>query len=371
VTRAAVLATAVIVSACGSSPDPDAAALSGTAAGSRRDALQSAHVWQRPAVPIERADLSRNPPGPGALKESDDVSCRFTLKNSDGKTPKFYCTLENGDVVKVKYGASNGELYAEVAGSRLLSALGFATDRMYVVHSVRCAGCPLFPFESLKCFSTTGLAKPCVGGTLDYTRVIQVEPAVIERPYDGRKIEGPDGEGWAWFELDSIDEARGGSSRREVDAFRLLAIALAHWDNKAANQRLVCPPGADRGDGGCARPIAMIHDLGATFGPDRVDLANWRRTPMWADAKACAVSMHQLPFGGATFPDTRISEEGRQFFLSLAGRLTEEQLRDLFTGARIPYYDQLSGEGQDVSAWVNAFLDKVRQVREAGPCPER
>ena len=40
-------------------------------------------------------------------------------------TPKFECEVTPGDVVKVKYGENNGEVFAEVAASRLFWALGF------------------------------------------------------------------------------------------------------------------------------------------------------------------------------------------------------------------------------------------------------
>ena len=47
-------------------------------------------------------------------------------------------------------------------------------------------------------------------------------------------------EGWAFFELELIDAEKGGAPRAHVDALRLLAVFLAHWDNKSENQRLVC-----------------------------------------------------------------------------------------------------------------------------------
>jgi hypothetical protein len=169
--------------------------------------------------------------------------------------------------------------------------------------------------------------------------------------------------------LDRIDPTKGGSSRAEVDALRLMAVVLAHWDNKAENQRIVCPPDADRPDGTCAAPLALIQDLGATFGPLKVDLPNWRSMPVWADASACRVSMKRLPFGGGTFPEQQISEEGRQMLLQLLEKLSAEQLRDLFTRSGVTSFDALSAEGRNAEAWVRAFQDKVRQIREAGPCP--
>ena len=40
--------------------------------------------------------------------------------------------------MKVKYGRDNAELYTEVAATRLMAALGFPVDRMFVVAAVRC-----------------------------------------------------------------------------------------------------------------------------------------------------------------------------------------------------------------------------------------
>jgi hypothetical protein len=194
------------------------------------------------------------------------------------------------------------------------------------------------------------------------------DPVVIERRIEGRRIEAHPSQGWAWYELEKIDPARGGSPVAEVDGFRLLAAFLAHWDNKAENQRLICPPGADRPDGGCAQPIAMMQDVGGTFGPSKLDLRNWRATPVWADPATCLVSMERLPWQGATFPERSISEQGRLFLLGLLEQLSEAQLETLFSASRVTAFDAIGAESRHASAWAAAFLDKVRQIREAGPC---
>jgi hypothetical protein len=277
--------------------------------------------------------------------------------------------MADGQIVKVKYGRSNGELPAEVAGTRLLAALGFGADAMHVVRKVRCTGCPRAPFRALQCLELTGMKGACFMGAGDED-VKDFGTVIIERPLEGKKIEAVDDQGWAWYELDRIDPAHGGSPRAEVDALRLLAVLLAHWDNKGANQRIVCLPGGERPDGSCATPLAMIQDLGATFGPTRADLVNWRALPVWADRATCAVSMRTLPFDGATFPERRISEAGRLMLLGLLEQLSTTQLTTLFTASRMVNHDQVSGEARNAAAWGRAFEDKVRQVREGGPCPE-
>lgn len=334
----------------------------------REAALASARVWQPPAVPIGQATLNTNPPG-ADVGPDDDVNCRFNTKRVGGTTPKFHCDLPTGETVKLKYGQGNPELHAEVATTRLLTTLGFFADRMFTVRRVRCAGCPAFPFQSLRCLDRFGLKAVCFPRGIDYDRVVEFPAAVLERKLDGRVIEARADQGWGWYELDKIDPARGGSSRAEVDAFRLMAVFLAHWDNKDANQRLVCPAGADRPDGGCAAPIALMQDVGATFGPKKVELHNWRQTRIWKDGAGCRVSMEHLPYAGGTFPERIISEGGRRHLLGLLEQLSDRQLQDLFDASGITGYDQVHADARRAQAWVEVFKDKVQQIRDGGPCP--
>ena len=333
----------------------------------REAALASARVWAAPPVAVSRADLSINPPG--GLEPDDVVSCRFNTKPVGGTTPKFYCDLETGETIKIKYGQGNPELNAEVASTRLLTALGFPADRMFVVRRVKCAGCPAYPFQALRCLDRIDVKNACFPGGLDYSRVVEFDSAVVERRIDGRVIEATEDQGWGWYELNKIDPARDGSSRADVDAFRLIAIFLAHWDNKDANQRLICPAGKDGPDGSCTEPIAIMQDLGATFGPTKVDLHNWRQGRIWKDSAKCLVSMEHLPWGGGTFPEAVISEGGRQQLLGLLQQLSDSQIRDLFEASGITRLDQVNAESRRAEVWIDAFKDRVKQISEAGPCP--
>src|SRR5689334_20128890 len=87
------------------SPAPSArAAKTRTTLEGRRELLRRARVWQPPPQPIPRADLSTNPPGPGAFRADEELSCEFLLEDSPGYSPKFQCRLPGGDEIKVKYG---------------------------------------------------------------------------------------------------------------------------------------------------------------------------------------------------------------------------------------------------------------------------
>ena len=108
--------------------------------------LRNARVWTEtnPA----RADLTKNPPdSTGALSEAL-VRCRYVSSAAHGTTAKFDCVLPDGEVVKVKYGHT-GEIHAEVAATRLLSALGFGADRMFLIPRLRCYGCLRNPFYAV------------------------------------------------------------------------------------------------------------------------------------------------------------------------------------------------------------------------------
>ena len=149
-----------------------------------------------------------------------------------------------------------------------------------------------------------------------------------------------------------------------------MAVFLHHWDNKPENQRLVClaRTGA-AAPGPCPAPLALLQDVGATFGPTKVNLPGWSRRPVWSDPATCELSMTDLPANGATFATVRITEGGRRFLAERLGRLSEKQLRDLFTGARFAEYHPASDPGADVSNWVRAFQEKVREIRDRPPCP--
>src|SRR5439155_19213676 len=174
-------------------------------------------------------DFSGDPPDPAGTLSDPVVRCRFLPKSAHGTTPKFDCVLPGGEIVKVKYGLS-AEIPAEIIASRLLTALGFGADRMFLVPRVRCYGCPHFPFYVTWALDRLS-ARDAVSRYLPEDRYTDFEWPAVERRFEGAAIETEESHGWAWYELDRIDPPVG-ASRAEVDALRLLAMFLAHWDNK-------------------------------------------------------------------------------------------------------------------------------------------
>jgi hypothetical protein len=333
----------------------------------RNAALRRARVWTRPETAT--VDLGSNPADATGTLSEPIVRCRYIDAVAHGTTAKFDCALRDGEIVKVKYGHT-GEIPAEVAASRLLSALGFGADRMFLVPRLRCYGCVRNPFYTYWMLDRLG-AHGFLTRHVPDDRYSDFEWASVERHFDGLTIETPRHRGWAWWELEPIDSSLG-ASREERDAFRLAAVVLSHWDNKAANQRLVClaPPDAAMDASNCPRPFAFIDDLGATFGPNKVELEHWRATPVWADRARCTVSMREMPYRGSTFPDAKISEGGRQLMIRELAALGEAQVLSLFKGARFPEFLGESGDKGDARAWTRAFLDKVAQIASGEPCPQ-
>src|SRR6516165_5828791 len=122
------------------------------------------------------------------LHFGDKVLCDFETpgKKMGGKTPKFECKITrvesaNGQVqtlnsemdeepVKVKFGADDREVYAEVVATRLMWALGYYADSWFPVR-VECHNCP---------------EDPVSGSGARGTRLF--DPATVVRKYPGHKM---------------------------------------------------------------------------------------------------------------------------------------------------------------------------------------
>jgi hypothetical protein len=340
-----VCATAIAVASCARGAEPGR---EDERVAFREDAIARAQVFRGPVSFEALAPRSA---------QITEIDCRFLLTDATGTTPKFDCEQPDGTRIKVKYGRA-GEIAGEIAATRLLLALGFGADRVMFASRVRCYGCPASPFYARRLASLLKLDH-LLRQTRDYGTYRDFERASVEYKLEGLAVEAAGLEGWSFSELDKIDRSRGGASRAEVDALRLMAIFLAHWDNKASNQRLVCLP-PDDGPDGCRQPLVMLHDVGGTFGPRMVDLEAWRRTPIWADADRCLVTMKRFPYIGGTFAEVQISERGRRLLADRLLRLPASGVETIFREAHFP---------QSADAWAAVFREKVHQIASRAPCP--
>lgn len=318
----------------------------------RLGALRHAQVWM--SGDIASKDIKVGPQDGNGFQPEAVVNCEYVEEKQTG-TPKFDCALTPDDEIRVKYGEANGEIYSEVASSRLLWALGFGADRVYPVKVV-CQGCPADPMKTAK--------------KADGTR--EFAAAVVERKLAGDEIELRKDSGWAWVELNFVDQTSGGATLAQRDALKLLAAMIQHTDNKPQQQRLVCLDTVHglpaQEDGACKHPFMMINDLGKTFGratltnadkKSAVNFEAWSTTPMWKDKEKCVAQLSKSFTGSLEHP--KISEAGRKFLSDLLVQLTDQQLRDLFEVARFTKRDPKVS----VDDWVRAFKQKRDEIASA------
>lgn len=340
----AVLAATVSLMACahvgGLSKDPPS-----DTAEMRLAAIRRAHVW----APTEVAsmDLMAGPSDPGAFPPNATVTCDYVDKKMGGRSPKFTCVIPPDDELKVKFGPSNGEVYAEVAASRLFWALGFGADHMYPVRVV-CRGCP--------------------------SNIQGTDVASIQRKMPGKEIETATDSGWAWAALDLVDPITDGAPRAERDALKLLAVFIQHTDSKPEQQRLICVGQQGKRQAGkpCAETFMMVHDLGLTFGHANlfnrnsvgsVNLREWSHASIWKNPARCVTNLPKSLTG--TLKNPSITEAGRRFLADLLAQLTDTQLHDLFDVARVTHRlgaTKGPAGGTTIEQWVDTFKQKRSEI---------
>jgi len=330
---------------------------------------------------------------------NDKVICDFDSPGAKmgGKTPKFSCKITriesaNGQVqtltpdideepVKVKFGATDNEVYAEIVATRLLWALGYYADAWFPVR-VECHNCP---------------ANPVSGSGAVGTKMF--DPATIVRKLDGHKMYevGKKEEGWSWKELDEYN----GRPTYERDGLKLLGAFMKHSDNKPPQQRLACDgvkvdQSSNPFTTTCTESRMLVQDVGATFGGGgwftsnggaKVNLGVWSGKSLWKKAGKPGTPEDQCPICQATLTksltakdglsDPIISEEGRRFVAGLMCQLSDHQIEDLFKSARVaamPEWHNHDGsfksgvdEASVVKKWVDAFKAK-REELASGRC---
>lgn len=315
----------------------------------RRALIARSKVWVQTDIPS--MNLRLGPRGPGSFEPGATVNCQYSDKKLNGLTPKFVCILPGGDELKVKYGGHNGEVYGEVAATRLLWALGFGADGMYSVRVI-CRGCP----------ETIGDIVRDNGDRI-------FDPAAVERKLAGEEL----AEEWSWDELEKVNESAGGAPKAHRDALKLLAVMLQHGDSKPEQQRLVCLEGG--GEDRCDTPLMMINDPGITFGrantfnfhtPGSMSLTEWKNMPIWKDGAGCVGNLPGSWTG--TLKNPVISEAGRQFLAGLLVQLSDQQLQDMFAASRVQLRPRSPRDGRSgfpsVDEWVAAFKQKRTEIVE-------
>jgi len=69
----------------------------------REAAIRQARVWMDPEIAIEEANLRNG--NDAYLELGGEITCDYVDTNLGGSVPKFLCSLVDGEIIKVKYGA--------------------------------------------------------------------------------------------------------------------------------------------------------------------------------------------------------------------------------------------------------------------------
>src|SRR5262245_9204503 len=165
----------------------------------RREYIRRAQVWH--PTDVSTRDLARGPVGPRSFAPQQMITCDYLETPRTGTTPKFSCKLPGGDMIRVKYGRTEGEVYAKVVATRLFWALGFGADADYRV-KVKCRDCPADPWRA----------------TQPRLREVTFDPAMVKRTVAGADIAHRPYQGWKFKELELVDPAAGGASRAQLGA---------------------------------------------------------------------------------------------------------------------------------------------------------
>ena len=317
-------------------------------------------------------------PGSKMGGKTEKFACKITsVESADGKVQTLTPDMDESEPVKVKFGANDNEVYAEIVATRLMWALGYYSDSWFPVR-VECHNCPENPESGS-------------GPTGTHT----FDPATIVRKFPWHKMTeaGKDEEGWSWKELDTAN----GRPTYERDGLKLLGAFMQHSDNKPPQQRLVChkvdvndktqPPTTT-----CDRSVMLVQDVGATFGTGgwftsntgaKMNLKGWSNKKLWnkvgtdGKPKACQAGLRKSFTAHDGLNNPAISEEGRRFDAGLMCQLSDAQIEALFKASRaaeMPEYHNSDGsfkagvdEASVMRDWVAAFKKK-REELAAGRC---
>ena len=252
------------------------AASSSASRASREQAIRQAQVWL-PAT-VSSQNLKSGPGGPLAFKPGETVTCDFVPKpHGKGSTLKFDCKLPSGRNLKVRYGAGNGEVYAQVAATRLLWALGFPPTACIPSASSAAAAPPIRSGSSAR-------HPHCPG---------RVRSGDDRR--EGRRQDHRDEAGRGLVVARARGRGRVARRRAAGAARRAQAARRVHPTlvNKAINQRIVCLD-APR----CSQTVMMM-PTSAKPRPRQCleqrrhrcdEFSEWAPLPIWKDSKIGCVA---------------------------------------------------------------------------------
>lgn len=190
--------------------------------------------WQEPADIASRNLLF----GQGGKEHAPSgTAFEFRKEDMDATNPKFNVRDANGVKWKIKLG---DEAKPETVATRLVWAAGYTTDEDYFLPEVQVKGLPGTVHRGKEFISSNGTMRN----------------ARLEREIADEKKAGE----WKW----ATDPF---SKTREWNGLRVLMALINNWDLKDENNSVY-----EVGSKGETKLVYVVSDLGATFGPEHLDL---------------------------------------------------------------------------------------------------
>lgn len=260
---------------------------------------------------------------------------QFVEEDTSGSKPKIEVTDAKGVRWKVKFAdpdPTKNEVQAEVAASRLMWALGYNVEEHYFVPSGSVAGA-----------RDLGRARGAIGddGAFGMAR-FERRDASVQRT----------GRNWT-FDQNPF------AGTKELSGLMILTALINNWDNKLENTAVDITAGAD----GVPEERYLLSDLGAAFGrmagppwtpyPTRWNIEHYRQQPL---VKGVDGATLLLNFEGQV-PMTGVPMEHAAWFAGLAGQLTRDQVRAVFTAA--------GASDAEADAFAARVLEKIAELQNA------
>ena len=292
----------------------------------RAAAASPARLWRDPA-PVAQRDVTW---GSGTAARAPKAPFKFVEEDTGGSQPKVTVTDAAGTTWHVKFGI---EVPAEIASNRILWALGYLVEEMYLVPSGKIDG-----VKGLK----RAAKEIGAGGAFTRARFRRVDRAL-------RRTDEP----WT-FQQNPF------AGTREMSGLVILMSLINNWDiDKALNNRVLA---ASRPDGSAERWF-IVSDLGATFGKMGGSMGQktkWNLKDYIAEDFLERVHDGKLHLDYEGFESKGLGEvplEHARWFTALVSQLTPAQLRSVFETA--------GATPQEVDGYSKRLAAKIAELQRA------
>lgn len=347
------------------------------------------------------------------FKNDETYHCRYNFQNQNGLSSKFRCALtdennqlydskgnlapeaaqlvsqgddvyladSNGQILeqesekglkkrkayilKVRYhngDARNLENYTSTAATKILNVLGIPAHTYIMTNQIICFGCSNDPFKNKQkdlSFDGSQFSK------------VSFKDAALEFKYDADRIFAPSEDAWNWRHVKDMINQNIWSNEIKIEA-EVLALAshfLGYVSEGHDQNALICKAEDSSDSSVCESTLAMIHDVGASFG-NRKEFS-WDgsrpRGNIRAYERARIFDMGTCKFDYSTskgdLPRSSISKAAKEEFLRRAQKLDQKTLEIIFATSHMGNIKNSGSNKNIIERWAKSILSKIDEVK--------